>query len=157
MLGQYQQAIQYYQQSLAITTEIGAHNGEATSYMGLGNAYRSLGQYQQAIEYYQQSLAIKREIGDRYGEANAWFNLGLTLKKLNRKSEAKECYQKSRQLYQVMGLDRDVQDCNNQLIKLQRGWLEKIFYFILGVIKFPVALVVFVLLKVWEWIRKMIH
>ncbi|MDJ0600090.1 MAG: tetratricopeptide repeat protein [Crocosphaera sp.] len=157
LLGQYQQAIQYYQQSLAITTEIGAHNGEATSYMGLGNAYRSLGQYQQAIEYYQQSLAIKREIGDRYGEANAWFNLGLTLKKLNRKSEAKECYQKSRQLYQVMGLDRDVQDCNNQLIKLQRGWLEKIFYFILGVIKFPVALVVFVLLKVWEWIRKMIH
>ncbi|MGB5595048.1 MAG: tetratricopeptide repeat protein, partial [Crocosphaera sp.] len=73
-LGQYQQAIQYHQQSLAITTEIGdlaegeirkaARNGEATSYNNLGLAYDSLGQYQQAIQYHQQSLAIKTEIGD---------------------------------------------------------------------------------------------
>ncbi|EAZ89005.1 tetratricopeptide repeat protein [Crocosphaera chwakensis] len=155
-LGQYQEAIEYHQQSLAITIDIGNRNGEAYSYIGLGNVYQSLRQYQEEIEYYQQSLNIFIEIGDRNGEANTWFNLGNTFKKLNRKSEAKECYQNSRQLSQAMGLDRDVQECNNQLIKLQRGWLEKSFYFILAVIKFPFALVVFVLLVIWRWIKSVI-
>ncbi|NCR25762.1 MAG: tetratricopeptide repeat protein, partial [Microcystis aeruginosa LE13-04] len=36
-LGEYQKAIEFYQQSLAITREIGDRGGEGNSYMGLGN------------------------------------------------------------------------------------------------------------------------
>ncbi|NCR45579.1 MAG: tetratricopeptide repeat protein, partial [Microcystis aeruginosa SX13-01] len=36
-LGEYQKAIEFYQQSLAITREIGDRGGEGKSYMGLGN------------------------------------------------------------------------------------------------------------------------
>ncbi|MCP2731784.1 tetratricopeptide repeat protein, partial [Symplocastrum sp. BBK-W-15] len=75
-LGQYQLAIEYYQQSKEIFEEIGDRSGIAKSLMGLGNAYYSLGQYQLAIEYYQQSKEIKEEIGERSGIANSLNNLG---------------------------------------------------------------------------------
>ncbi|MFM6446580.1 MAG: tetratricopeptide repeat protein, partial [Microcystis panniformis] len=75
-LGEYQKAIEFYQQSLAIFREIGDRGGEAKSYGNLGNAYGSLGEYQKAIEFNQQSLAIEREIGDRGGEAKSYMGLG---------------------------------------------------------------------------------
>ncbi|WP_149988953.1 tetratricopeptide repeat protein, partial [Microcystis aeruginosa] len=68
--------IDFCQQSLAITREIGDRGGEAKSYNNLGNVYYSLGEYQKAIDFCQQSLAITREIGDRGGEAKSYNNLG---------------------------------------------------------------------------------
>jgi tetratricopeptide (TPR) repeat protein len=87
--------------------------------MGLGNAYNSLGEYQKAIDFYQQSLEIKREIGDRNGEANTWFNLGITRQNLQQKPEAKTAYENARNLYQAMGLDKDVKDCNEAIQRLE--------------------------------------
>ena len=81
----------------------------------MGNAYDSLGEYQRAIDYHQQHLEIAQEIGNRYGEANAWFNLGLALENLNREADAIEAYGNARRLYQAMGLDADVQDCDKAI------------------------------------------
>jgi tetratricopeptide (TPR) repeat protein len=75
LLGQYQRAIDFHQQSLEIKREIGDRNGEAVSLGNLGNAYQSLGQYQRAIDFYQQWLEIAHEISDRGGEANSLWNL----------------------------------------------------------------------------------
>ncbi len=114
-LGQYDRAINFHQQSLEIAREIGNRGGEANSLTGLGNAYDSLGQYDRAINFHQQSLEIAREIGNRGGEANSYFNLGLVLAKLRRKTESIEAYQNARRLYQEMGLDQDVEDCDEAL------------------------------------------
>jgi tetratricopeptide (TPR) repeat protein len=59
-LGQYQQAIDYHQQSLAIFRELGNREGESVAIAldGLGAAYFHLGQYQQATDYHQQSLSL---------------------------------------------------------------------------------------------------
>ncbi|YAF95067.1 MAG: tetratricopeptide repeat protein [Nodularia sp. CChRGM 3473] len=119
-LGQYQQAIEFYQQSLNIAREIGDRNGVSDSLGNLGNAYRSLGECQQAIDFLQQSLAIAREIGDIRGEANSWFNLGLTLENINRELDALGVYRNARELYQKMGLDADVQNCNNAIERLSQ-------------------------------------
>jgi len=127
-LGQYQRAIEFHQQSLEIKREIGdspeerlrQRNGEGKSLGNLDNAYNSLRQYQRAIEFYQQSLEIKREIGDIRGEAIAWFNLGLSLKNVNRQSDALGAYRNARELYQAMGLDAKVQDCNNAIERLSQ-------------------------------------
>ncbi len=75
-LGQYQTAIDYHQQHLEISKEIGDRYGQGNSLGNLGNAYDSLGQYQTAIDYHQQSLDIAREIGDRRGEGNSLGSLG---------------------------------------------------------------------------------
>jgi tetratricopeptide (TPR) repeat protein len=114
-LGEYPRAIEFYEQSLAIGREIGNCNGEANSLSNLGNVYGALGQYPQAIKFYEQSLAIQHEIGDCNGEANSWFNLGNTLSKVNRGRDAMGAYRNARELYAVMGLNADVQDCDNAL------------------------------------------
>ncbi|HAZ43842.1 MAG TPA: hypothetical protein DDW76_07525 [Cyanobacteria bacterium UBA11369] len=79
-LGNYEQAIACYQQSLAICREpeIQDRQEEAASLANLGNAYESLGKYEQAIDCYQQSLTIFHEIKNRRGEAAALSNLGNT-------------------------------------------------------------------------------
>jgi tetratricopeptide (TPR) repeat protein len=59
-LGQYQQAIDFFQQSLDIAREIGDHNGEAIAWFNLGLALENvnresdaLGAYRNARELYQ--------------------------------------------------------------------------------------------------------
>ncbi len=125
-LGQYQTAIEYQQQSLEVAREIGNRSGESRALGGLGNAYNSLGQYQTAIEYHQQSLEIAREIKNRFGEALAWFNLGLALEKVKQKSEAIDAYGNARQLYQAMGLNAKVQDCEEAIERLSQGFWKKL-------------------------------
>ena len=126
-LGEDQRAIDYHQQSLEISRGIGDRYIEAKSLNNLGNAYHSLGEYQKAIDYLQQSLEIKQEIGDRSGEGNACFNLGLALEKVKQKSKAIDAYRNARQLYQAIGLDADVQDCEEAIERLSQGfwnWLR---------------------------------
>ncbi|MFM6269940.1 MAG: tetratricopeptide repeat protein, partial [Dolichospermum sp.] len=117
-LGQYQTAIDFYQQSLKITREIGDVWGESNSLGNLGGAYNSLGQYQTAIDFHQQSLKITREGGGGRGEANVWFNLGLVLEKVDREADALGAYRNACGLYGTMGLDADVQNCNDAINRL---------------------------------------
>ncbi|MBD2391857.1 tetratricopeptide repeat protein [Aphanizomenon flos-aquae FACHB-1416] len=143
-LGQYERAIAFFQQSLDIKKEIGDIQGESNSLIGLGNAYNSLGQYQRAIAFYQQSLDIKKEIGDIRGEANAWFNLGLSLEKVDREQDALGAYRNARELFQTMGLDTNVQNCNNAIEGLSQpqkpvvsprgfwGWLRQLWRWVRG-------------------------
>jgi tetratricopeptide (TPR) repeat protein len=54
-LGQYREAIDYYEQSLQIYREIGDRKGEACSLNNLGNAAKALSQYRAAIAYTRSS------------------------------------------------------------------------------------------------------
>ncbi|QDL09904.1 transcriptional regulator [Brasilonema octagenarum UFV-E1] len=94
-LGQYQIAIDYHHQSLAIFLEIGDRKGEAISLNNLGNAYNFLGQYQIAIDYHHQSLAIKLEIGDRTREGGSLCNLGNAYRSLGQYQQAIDYYQQA--------------------------------------------------------------
>ncbi|WP_353259459.1 tetratricopeptide repeat protein, partial [Prochlorothrix hollandica] len=87
-VSQFREALQFWEQALAIYREIGDRQGEANSLGNLGNAYDSLGQYQRAIDYHEQSLAIKREIGDRQGEAASLGNLGIAYRNLGQYQRA---------------------------------------------------------------------
>ena len=108
-------AIVFYQQSLAITREIGDRHGEVASLNGLGNAYRSLGQYQQAIDFHQQSLAIDREIGNRNGEANSLMGLGNAYKYLGQCLQAIDFYQQS------LAITREIGEAFGTSIALRNG------------------------------------
>ncbi|MHC5739540.1 tetratricopeptide repeat protein, partial [Nostoc sp.] len=134
---------------LNIAREIGDRFGEGSALGNLGIAYYSLGQYQQAIEFQQQSLNITREIGDIRGEANSWFNLGLSLENVNREPDALGAYRNARELYQVMGLDANVVDCNNAIERIsqpktpvvsRRGfwvWLRRLWRWVRSIRKYP--------------------
>jgi tetratricopeptide (TPR) repeat protein len=127
-LGKYPQALEFLHQSLDIAREIGNRACEGSSFNSLGATYGLMGQYQQAIEFHQQSLHIAREIGDRNSEAKAWFNLGETLQNLNREPDALGAYRNARELFQIMGLDANVQDCNNNIDRLSQPKMPVVFH-----------------------------
>jgi tetratricopeptide (TPR) repeat protein len=123
-LGQYKRAIEYQEQSLAITREIGDRSGEANSLGNLGIAYKSLGQYERAIEYQEQSLAITREIGDRWGEGASLFNLGIALVGLDRHAEALQNYQQALAIYEALKLDHIVERCKTAIAECNQSILS---------------------------------
>ncbi|HII02044.1 TPA: tetratricopeptide repeat protein [Methanosarcinaceae archaeon] len=63
-LGNVRKAIEYYEQALKISKEIGDRRGEGADLGNLGNAYSHLGEPRKAIEFLKQSLAIGKAIED---------------------------------------------------------------------------------------------
>ena len=111
-LGQYEQAIDHYQQYLTIAQEIGDRQGEGKALNNLGTAYNALGQYEQAIDHYQQSLTIAREIGDRWGEGIALGNLGIAYNYLGQYEQAIDHHQ------QCLTITREIGDRQGEGIAL---------------------------------------
>ncbi len=117
-LGEYQRAISFYQQWLDIAREIGDRRGEATSLGNLGNAYGNLGEYQQAISFHEQALVIEREIGDKNGLARNTYNSALSWAKLGHKLEAQQNILAAKALYEEMGVEYMIENCEDALRKI---------------------------------------
>ena len=102
-LGQYQQAIDLYEQQLIIAREIGYRRGEGIALGNLSFAYFQLGQLQRAINYSEQALTIAREIEDRQGEGVAFRNLGLVYSLLGEYSKAIDLHEQSLTISREIG------------------------------------------------------
>ncbi|MEQ9236370.1 tetratricopeptide repeat protein [Coleofasciculus sp. E2-BRE-01] len=103
-LGEYKQAIECHQLSLAIYQKIDDRSGIARVLNNLGNTYNSLGEYQRAIEYYQQSLAISIKIADRPTIASSMMGLGSIYNSLGKHQRAIDYHQ------QCLGIFKEVSD-----------------------------------------------
>ncbi|MFB2877786.1 tetratricopeptide repeat protein [Floridanema aerugineum] len=103
-ISQVEEALQFWQQALAIYREIKNRQGEAASLGNLGIAYDSLGDYTKAIVYYQQCLIITQEIEDRFNEGRVLGNLGATYSSLGDYAKAIE-YQR-----QSLAIKREIKD-----------------------------------------------
>ncbi len=106
--GQYEPALDYYQQALAINQEIGDRQGEGVTLNNIGLVYDNLGQYQPALDTYQQALAIRQEIGDRNGEGTTLNNIGAVYDNLGQYQRALDTYQQALAILQEIG-DRKVE------------------------------------------------
>ena len=100
--GQYQQAIELFQQALALARELENRQEEATSLSGLGDTYESLGEYEQAIKFHQQALAIQQEINNPRGQAVSLSGLGNSYHRLEKYQEALEFHQ------QALAIQREI-------------------------------------------------
>ncbi len=96
-------AIEYQEQSLAISREIGNRQGEGISLGNLGSAYNNLGEYRKAIEYHEQYLAISREIGNREGEGISLGRLGNAYNRLGEYQKAIEYQEQSLSISREIG------------------------------------------------------
>lgn len=74
-LGDYEQALNYLNQSLAIRQEIGDKSGEGTTLNNMATTAHARGDYDTALNYLKQSLAIQQEIGDVAGLCATLFNM----------------------------------------------------------------------------------
>ncbi|MDF0551488.1 tetratricopeptide repeat protein [Kamptonema sp. UHCC 0994] len=119
-LGEYQQAIQFYQQFLKLARETRDRQCEAISLANLGNAYYSLGEYQQSVHFLQQSLEIAHENLDPQGEAISLNGLGNAYHALAQYQQAIHLLQQS------LEISREICDHRGEAISL--GNLGNIYY-----------------------------
>ncbi|MFE4104891.1 CHAT domain-containing protein [Almyronema epifaneia] len=61
-LTDYSKAIEFLEESLMISYELGDYAGQSKALGNLGNIFTELGDYQQAGVYYQQALTVAREL-----------------------------------------------------------------------------------------------
>ena len=104
--------------ALAIYTEIGERNGEASSYESLGNIFLSLGEYNKATEYLERALEISEEIGDRVGQAACYGNLGIAFDFRGEFRKAEEYTEKALVIKKESGDRRGEAICYAQLGKV---------------------------------------
>jgi predicted ATPase/DNA-binding SARP family transcriptional activator/DNA-binding CsgD family transcriptional regulator len=62
--GDHERAAQLYEESLALSREVGDERSISLSLLQLGNAISELGDYRRAIELYEEGLALSRKILD---------------------------------------------------------------------------------------------
>ena len=102
--GLYKEALNFYNQALVISREVGDRAGEGTALNNIGAVYRSQGQYDQALEYYKQALVIFREVGDRAGEGTTLNNIGAVYHGQGQYEQALEYYQAALLIARDLGL-----------------------------------------------------
>ena len=104
MLGQFTEAIDLYEQVVAIARETGNREREGAGLGGLANSYNDLGQLTRAIDLYEQALAIARETGNREHEATWLGNLANSYAALGQFTRAIDLYE------QALTIDRETGD-----------------------------------------------
>jgi tetratricopeptide (TPR) repeat protein len=102
-LGEVRQAIDYYEQALAIDRENGDRLGEGGDLSNLGDRYSDLGEVRRAIDYYEQALAIHREISGRSGESIDLVNIGHVQVDLGEFDKAMQSYNEAIQIADEIG------------------------------------------------------
>ena len=108
LLGQFERAIEFYEEALATAREISYHRLEGNTLGNLGTSYLDLGQVERAIQLYEEALAIFREIGDRWAEGATFGNLGRAYCALGQVEQAIEFHEEALTITREIG-DRSVE------------------------------------------------
>ena len=101
-LGQYDRALNFYNQSLDISKALDNKEAQGRSLNNIGLTYEAQKQYAKALETYQQALIARREAEDRPGEAATLNNIGLVYTKLNQASQGVEPLRQALAIFQKL-------------------------------------------------------
>ena len=101
--GQPRQAIETWQQVLAIGRQLKHRKLEALALIGIGLDYNSISQPQEALKYLNQALSIWREVGDRRGEATTLTNIGGVYESIYQPQEALKYYNQALPILREVG------------------------------------------------------
>ncbi|MBE8997276.1 tetratricopeptide repeat protein [Nostoc sp. LEGE 12447] len=127
--GEIEEAIAFYEQSLALSQQIG--DVQAWTLNNLGMLKANKGEIEQAIAFYQQSLALTQQIGDVQGQATTLNNLGGLKANTGEIEQAIAFYQKSLALAEQIGDIQGQATTLNNLgaLKVNKGEIEEAIAF----------------------------
>ncbi len=94
-LGNYEKALDYYNQLLNIYRKKGDKKYIAGYLNNIGACYYKLSNYDKAIENYHESLKIREELEDKKGMASSLNNIGNVYDDLSKYNKALEYYSRS--------------------------------------------------------------
>ena len=117
-IAEYQKALPLFEQSLAISQEIGDRAGEGTTLNNISQIYDARGDYDTALKYLEQSLAIRQEVGDRAGEAVTSWNIGHIYKKQGDLAKAERYMARTVEIDEAIG-HPDLENDRKALAKLR--------------------------------------
>jgi len=106
ILGNEQQALEFHQQALRISRQIGFRKSESMALSFIGSIHFTLGNRQQALESLQQALRISRQIGYRLGEGMALSFIGGIDAAQGNRQQALESLQQALRIFQELGDQR---------------------------------------------------
>jgi tetratricopeptide (TPR) repeat protein len=105
-LGAHEEALKYFERSLAGHRERDDPEGEARALARLGVVHERLGGYRDALAHLRQALDIYRRTGNRHGEAAQLVNLGTLHRRLGRYAAAADHQQQAAALFAELGDER---------------------------------------------------
>ncbi|MEZ5428136.1 MAG: CHAT domain-containing tetratricopeptide repeat protein [Pyrinomonadaceae bacterium] len=94
-LGELQNALDVYLESLDIWREMGLREYEGSAVNNAGVVYSDLGEYEKSITYYQQAIKIQRELGNLNSVSIYLNNLGFTHMSLGNYKKAEDLFRQS--------------------------------------------------------------
>ena len=101
--GQARQAIETWQQVLALARQVKDKKLEALALNDIGFNYDRISQPQEALKYYNQALPISLEVGDRADEAAILDNIGQVYDSIGRPQEALKYYNQALPIRREVG------------------------------------------------------
>ncbi len=93
------EAINYFDQALAIRRDLGDRRGEAQVANNLADAYIELGRAEEALEPLRRVLNLQIAVGHRYGQGVALNNLGEAYLELGRPEDAIDSISHARSIF----------------------------------------------------------
>jgi serine phosphatase RsbU (regulator of sigma subunit)/Tfp pilus assembly protein PilF len=134
--GEYDKAIEYYQENLRIQEEFGSIMNMARGHANIGNVYFYFGlDYNKALEYYNTSLELFRQYAEKYSEyeeaviegkngmATNYLNIGMVYKEMNNMGMAIDNYRKALRIFREIDDKPGIANTQNQmgLVYLEGG------------------------------------
>ncbi|MBI5663467.1 MAG: tetratricopeptide repeat protein [Nitrospirae bacterium] len=101
--GEYDKAIEKYNQSMKIKEELGGKSGIASTLHQLGMIHQVQGDYDRAIEKYNQRMKISEELGNKSGIAITLHQLGMIHQVQGDYDRAIEKYNQSMKIKEELG------------------------------------------------------
>ena len=92
-------ALEFYEQSLKVSREVGLKFLESQNLNNIGNIYQLLNNPKSALEYHQKALKIRIELNDKNSIAYTYNNIGNSLDALGKYQQAFEYYSKELEIY----------------------------------------------------------
>ena len=101
--GEWDRAIDLYEQSLAIKEQVGDIRGIAKTTKNLGLVYGRKGEWDRAIEFHEQALETMEQVGDIHSMATTYGNLGSVYLRKREWDQAIALYQQALETMERVG------------------------------------------------------
>lgn len=109
--GNFQDALEYYQQSLNIRQRLGNKSGLAIAYVNIGNLHVSAKSDNKALEYFTKAEELYRELDEIYGQAAALNNMALIYRRRNELTTALNFFERALEKYRTIEHSMNISRC----------------------------------------------
>lgn len=115
---EYQKALQYFEQSVALNKEINNSNAIKAIYSNMGMIYSDLGQPETSIVFFRKSLLLSRTQNNKQDIGANLINIGVALKNLNRFQESVDNTEEALTIFKELGNKKLMRTCYGMLAEV---------------------------------------